>query len=992
MFHYISNRVIGFVFLTFLLAGTCFAQAETDTPTETPTDTPTFTATPTDTPTPTNTPTATPTTRATWGRLVSAATGNFTSAATWRLVDTTSHADTEANNDMVRTSYDYTQTFTPGAITIDAILIRPYGRSASVGNDLLYVQLYNNTDATEVTNVTVRLDQVPQRALTTSMGLMQFKFGSPITLTAGKAYKIGLKTTSSNTMRAFRTATASYDWCRMLRTTTQAIPGEGDNLYIYGEHTGQATGNDITVTMDNVNSSVTFGQTAASAVNPHSISLGGGRGTGRGTLAWGTAASTNYILKHRGHFAVFDGGTVTMGTATTPVPDTSTAIHEIVPGTTGDSLYYIWYAGGTGQGGVTTYGAAKTSWTKLTADKGGYCSTVGTAVTLLGGQSFTGLTGTIKINGVNYSISYVIDSTHLVLNGSAGTQNRVDCIPATNGNVFTVASTTGWKVGDTVVVTGTNPASYSERETLVIASVDSATQITTTTFPLYSHLGTSPFQAAMGNLTRNIKIRGTSSAPLFSAVFVQDDSTFSATNTEFYWLGKAASYSYGINSASSTGSSLTNLQNCSIHDFTVSNTYPFYHAQSTCTNAMVNFDNNVIDNSNYGIYESGYCGVFTNNLSVGCRVNGCAGMNLNRFPIVATGNYVANNYGVGIYISDSTGGLYSDGAIVPSGNYNNNTSVSNATYGFDLNYFHHGSRSTIDGLVSLLNGQAGITTGNTRDLTLSNLIAIGNGASNNYAQLISLGNGIALVDSTLASTPLHQYGYYGIHFNGDGYRDVRIINTKIGSCGNLHPLCSGSNGMHTYGDLYIPKGYLFQGDMWNTLLASPVEIYPGTTGNWPNTDWRSNNWLHSTDHDQVVGAFKSWVTLGTIERDTVTFNGASPSEKLTPKDATYRMESSQHCTTVRSGHSITAWSTVYESASWNGGSAPRLILKANPAIGISSDAVIASSCTNTPCSVSKWLQYTGSTAVASSDGVMCFVIDTLGTVGTVNVDDWLFSE
>ena len=976
MFHYVPNRIIGFVFLTFLLASTCFAQVETDTPTPTATDT--------------ATPTATPTTRATWGRLISAASGDFTSAATWRLADTTSAVDTESNYDTVRTTYDYSQPFTPGAITVEGVVIRPYGRTLTPGNDLFYVQLYNSTDAVEVTNVTVRLDQVPARALGTSMGMMQFKFGSPVTLTAGKAYKIGLKTTNSSTLRCFRSAVASYDWVRLLRTSTQAIPGEGDNLIIVGEHTGQATGNDITVTMNNTNSSVIFGQTIAAAANPHSVSVSGGRSYGRGTLAWGTAASTNYILKHRGHFAVFDGGTVTMGTAATPVPSTSTAVHEIVPAANADSLYYDWYAGGTGQGGVTLYGSEKTSWTKLTTDKGGYCNTSGTAVTLLMGQSFTGLTGTIKISGVNYTISSVQDSTHLTLTSSAGTLTRADCIPASK--VFTVASTTGWLAGDTVVINGTSPISTTGREQLVIATVDSATQFTTTAYPTYAHLGNAPFQAAVGNLTRNVKIRGTSAA-IGSAIFIQDDSTFSANNAEFYWLGKNATYSYGINSASNTGSSLTAIRNSSIHNFETSATYAFLHQQTSGTNGMVIFDNNVVDYCYNNITATGYFGTYTNNLSIGCRVSGCAGIYLSKYAEVATGNYLANNAGDGMYVSDTVA-LYSDASPVPSGNFDNNTAVSNGTNGIELQYPHHGSRSTFSGESVWHNQYAGIVTGNSRDVTFSNLTAIANGYASGYANVVAPSFGTWITDSIISNnaTLFGSTGMaYGIYFNADGYRDVRIVNSKIGTCGNLNTWCSGTNGYHTYGDLYIPKGYLFQGDMWNTLLASPTEIYPGSSGNWPNTDWRANNWLRSTDHDQVAGAHKSWVSLGTIERDTVVFNGASPSEKLTPKDITYRMESSQHCTTVQSGNSITAWVTLYESSAWNGGSAPRLILKANPAIGINTDAVITSSCTNTPCSVSKWLQYTGTTAAASADGVMCFVVDTLGTVGTVNVDDWLFS-
>lgn len=90
----------------------------------------------------------------------------------------------------------------------------------------------------------------------------------------------------------------------------------------------------------------------------------------------------------------------------------------------------------------------------MTVSPGGVCSTSGTAVTGVSGQSFTGLTGTIVINGVNYSILSVTDATHLTLNDSAGTQTNVkwlhpftadrvetiNLVPGTTGTTLTLAT------------------------------------------------------------------------------------------------------------------------------------------------------------------------------------------------------------------------------------------------------------------------------------------------------------------------------------------------------------------------------------------------------------------------------------------------------------------------------------------------------------------------------------------------------------------------
>jgi hypothetical protein len=60
------------------------------------------------------------------------------------------------------------------------------------------------------------------------------------------------------------------------------------------------------------------------------------------------------------------------------------------------------------------------------------------------------------------------------------------------------------------------------------------------------------------------------------------------------------------------------------------------------------------------------------------------------------------------------------------------------------------------------------------------------------------------------------------------------------------------------------------------------------------------------------------------------------------------------------------------------------MLKANPAIGITTDTVIATA----SAAAGSWGQISGTTAAASDDGVFEFVVDCDGTTGWTNVDDW----
>lgn len=80
----------------------------------------------------------------------------------------------------------------------------------------------------------------------------------------------------------------------------------------------------------------------------------------------------------------------------------------------------------------------------MTVQSGGTCNTSGTAVTGTAGQSFTGLAGTFRILGVGYTIHSVTNSTHLVLEDSAGTQTGVKWThPATADAIETIAITPG---------------------------------------------------------------------------------------------------------------------------------------------------------------------------------------------------------------------------------------------------------------------------------------------------------------------------------------------------------------------------------------------------------------------------------------------------------------------------------------------------------------------------------------------------------------------
>jgi hypothetical protein len=110
---------------------------------------------------------------------------------------------------------------------------------------------------------------------------------------------------------------------------------------------------------------------------------------------------------------------------------------------------------------------------------------------------------------------------------------------------------------------------------------------------------------------------------------------------------------------------------------------------------------------------------------------------------------------------------------------------------------------------------------------------------------------------------------------------------------------------------------------------------------------------------------------------------------MTSKSATIKLESGVKKFPIRSGQ--TASISVYfrKSASYNGNQ-PRMVLKRNDALGITSDTVLvtstASNDVDTPPGTFTLL--TGTTPTVTANGVFEVFVDCDGTAGYINLDDW----
>jgi hypothetical protein len=323
-----------------------------------------------------------------------------------------------------------------------------------------------------------------------------FQFAA-FTLTAATAYKVRASVSSgASAVNLYRDSTAG-NWSRMLRQSTNvgaAGPTTGDVLYVMGELTGTSGTNSFTVTMDSTSTN----------------QLGGVSISTRGTLTYGTSASTAYYLKTIGNQAstagliVYSGGTLQIGTSGTPIPSSSSAVLEL--GAASDGQYGLTVKNGAT---LTTYGA-----------------TVSTIATTLAADV------------------------------------------AANASSFVTAVSTGWASGDVVVIASTTRTA-GDTEQITLGTVTTTTCNVSVgggsggTTVKNAHSGTGATAGEVIHLTRNVKIRNASSS--FGAyVDLKGTSTVSCSYTEFYYLGANVSTQRGIEIETTTGS--CTLDKCSVHD------------------------------------------------------------------------------------------------------------------------------------------------------------------------------------------------------------------------------------------------------------------------------------------------------------------------------------------------------------------------------------------------------------------------------------------
>lgn len=825
------------------------------------------------------------------------ANGNLLDAATWGVVDSTSLLDSEANNTALTTSYVSSSTFTPGAITIDGIAVKVHSRNATP-TGTMSVQLFDSTGAAPVagTEVTINVSDIIS-ATTPRVGWVFFLFPAPVLLLAATNYTVQAKTSSATQVNLFRNATAN-NWSRMLRTTTTGAPIAGDNMFIGGEWTAAAT---------KTNRSVTMNETATTDYGGSSTTLAGLGISHGGTLAYGTTAATNYILRLSALLVVWEGGTLNIGTTGTPIPATSTAELQFDCVSDGD-FGLICY------GTMTAQAPSKTHhYALLNTDEAA-------AQTVL---------------GVDRDLTTFWGSTD-----------------------------------DVAIAPTTQTASHGEIRTL---NAIGATTITVSSGLTNAHSGTSPTQAEVANLTRIITIRNTAASFAAPCAYTHfhGNATVDIDWVLFRGLGRSSDAEKQCVTISVTSGGSISLTGCVFRDMG--------------SNAIV-FHNNVAIGTVVvdACVFTGFPGISAGSatITIGSLVTSVVSATLNNnvhihtdgsssFIHVSHSNVtVTNNRAAGVA---GTFGFHFD-SVAPMNNVvSGNIAHSGATSGFEIS----GCRGlTLTNCTAWRCSSQGILVDQSANVTIDGATVFGSSGRNIGIDLsdstnIRLRNVVSNGDTSFATA-------HGVFSTNAGAGGTFILeNCNFGTA-------AGILVTHSTADVRLqPIGGTTGIVYWifnNCIFASGTETDQASTIQLPGN-------ILFLRHEGVAGTYRrQYPAIGTVARETTVVRTVGrASQKLTPSGATsfYRLHSEPYRVPVRSGEAITHGVWVRKDPSYTG-SAPRLVLRSNAALGIDADVVLD---THT-AAADTWERLTGTTTpVAEDDGVVEFVVECDGSAGNVYVAD-----
>lgn len=566
-------------------------------------------------------------------------------------------------------------------------------------------------------------------------------------------------------------------------------------------------------------------------------------------------------------------------------------------------------------------------------------------------------------------------------------------LPGSNLNLLTLTNLDGttpdlssWAASDQLGVAPTGKLN-GECEEPSVSSANNSTKVVTLSGNLsYPHtsmaeVGIVNVACEVSNLTRNVRIHG-ASASLQGYIVIAATAVVTGRYAELYWLGSNTASKRGVDVQTTTGT--FDWQYGALHDFAVTGSRGVNCSGSSgqSTSTLI-FSNNVtyaVDDAHLTFAATSGTWTASGNVFIKNVTAGAANVNLLDVGGTFTNNAIAGNSGSG-------GFALSLGESNALGTFSGNVCHCGPTHLFGA---VNGSllNSTILNCVSWRGGSSLLYIAAARNLTVSGFTGFSSGSASGCL-LQGANNGLLFTGCTVNSDPVFPCAF-AASLNTSPSQSGGIVAVESCDFGTQRDLRTSLTGS----DISVNGSGYAQYTVVSTKLASINQVgfvNPVVTGSF----------ILAQRLGGTAGNHKFWTPYGSGVPDTVIYNNASPSVRLTPNNASNKLEFAPPggygvLAAVASGGTLMvkvyvrkSKSTDASGANYNG-SQPRLILRRNVALGISADTVLATvgDVNNADPGLGVWGLLTGTTAVATDDGVHECVVDCDGTAGWINVDDW----
>jgi hypothetical protein len=838
--------------------------------------------------------------------LVAIVTGNLTAAATWGQTDATSNlVSTNTGSTALTTSDQDSAAFAPGAITVIGIALRLAARAAGSPTNTITITLRNSTGSLDVAAVTANVSDLPVAAAGANCegGWHFFKFSAPQLLIAATNYIVRAKLSATTTAVSLCTNGTGANWQRLMVTSGTAAPAAGDDMHVcqtLDAVTNPATVTAVTVTMD---------QTAATdygsaSTNAYLAALDISKG---GTLTWGVAAATAYILQLSGNLIVYRSGTYNQGTVATPIPRGSSATLQFDCAADNDFKIRVMDGGTFVAQGLSRTVGKNIVWTLLTANQ------AGAAV------------------------------------------------------AATVADDTGWLNGDDIAIASTS-RTYTEAETVTLSGDAGATSLAHGAVT-NAHAGSTAekCQAEVILLSRNVVIRAVSTTLQFGGMEIRATATVDCDWVLFRYMAGASQYGLDVNIT--TGSATFSY--CCARDCEQGwlNIGGIVNAGTLTIEHCVGYNLNTT-NSNFSYI---YLPNGSQPLST-VTINDCVAIPR------AGGAPPFRFYGMSSYVvltniratSCPQQGIIFAGAVANMGGATIGpiTTHSNANAG--VQFSSAITNAVFDTIYSWRNGEhglyfaAGTTHGNLN--FAGTVVLFGNNSCgilfNDECMHVRFVDLRSYGDSTFAQAR-------GLYFQR-ACGHIRVESADFSTA-------SGIWVAHSTQDILIDSAAIVDLVINNALLAATTELTMTAAG--------GGTAVRLQRRDRVATQHVTKTVRGDLTYETTTVD-VSPSLKMTPNCVSpLKLQSNAGFygkgfrVKADSGQTATFNVKVRKDGTY-AGNAPRLILCANPALGIAADVVGAT----LSVGINTWETLTYTTGAVTDNGVLEFLVDCDGVAGNVFVD------